>query len=65
MTPAEIKEIPEDKLKDKLNELKKELFNLRFQKEAGQLENTAMLSNIKKDIARIYTIAKQNNITIR
>ena len=64
MKSSEIREMDQDQMKEKLVELKKELFNLRFQNEVGQLENTAMLSNVKKDIARLYTISRQMNVTI-
>lgn len=61
---AEIREMDENKIKEKLGELKKELFNLRFQNDAGQLENTATLSTVKKDIARLYTISKEMNFKL-
>ena len=61
---SEIREMGADQMKEKLAELKKELFNLRFQNKVGQLENTAMLSSVRKDIARLYTISKQMNVNI-
>ena len=64
MTLAEIREMGVDQMKEKLVELKKELFNLRFQNGVGQLENTATLSNVKKDIARLYTISNEMNLNI-
>ena len=64
MKLAEIREMGRDQVKEKLVELKKELFNLRFQNGVGQLENTATLSNVKKDIARLYTISKEMNLNI-
>ena len=64
MKLAEIREMDAAQVKEKLVELKKELFNLRFQNEVGQLENTATLSNVKKDIARLYTISKEMNLNI-
>jgi len=45
-----------DELKEHLLELKKEQFNLRFQKATGQLENTARVREVRRDIARIKTI---------
>jgi len=45
-----------DELRDQLLELKKEQFNLRFQKATGQLENTARMRQVRRDIARIKTI---------
>lgn len=59
---SEIKEMGTDQMQGKLTELKKELFNLRFQNDVGQLENTAKLSEVRKDIARLYTISKQMNV---
>ncbi|MBT3388216.1 MAG: 50S ribosomal protein L29 [Desulfobacula sp.] len=64
MKASEIREMGADKIKEKLMELKKELFNLRFQNNVGQLENTATLSNVKKDIARFYTISNEMNVKI-
>ncbi|MGD9535977.1 MAG: 50S ribosomal protein L29 [Alphaproteobacteria bacterium] len=45
-----------DELKDSLRELRKEAFNLRFQTASGQLENTARVRTVRRDIARIKTI---------
>jgi large subunit ribosomal protein L29 len=59
---SEIKEMGADQMQGKLSELKKELFNLRFQNDVGQLENTAKLSEVRKDIARLHTISKQMNV---
>ena len=64
MKTGEIREMEADKIKEKLVGLKKELFNLRFQNSVGQLENTTTLSNVKKDIARLYTISKEMNVNI-
>lgn len=49
-----------DELKDQLISLKKEAMNLRFQKASGQLENTARVKQVRRDIARIKTILGQN-----
>jgi large subunit ribosomal protein L29 len=48
-----------DQLDDELLRLKKEQFNLRFQKATGQLENTARVRQVRRDIARIKTMAQQ------
>ena len=48
-----------DELTDELGKLKKEQFNLRFQRATGQLENTSRVKEIRRDIARIKTIARQ------
>ncbi len=45
-----------DELKDTLMDLRKEQFNLRFQKARGQLENTARVRQVRRDIARIKTV---------
>jgi len=50
-----------DELKDTLVSLKKEQFNLRFQKATGQLENTARQGQVRKDIARIQTVLRQQS----
>ncbi len=61
---GEIKEMGETQMHEKLVALKKELFNLRFQNDIGQLENTAKLSEVKKDIARLHTVSRQMNVNI-
>jgi large subunit ribosomal protein L29 len=48
-----------DQLEDELLKLKKEQFNLRFQKASGQLENTSRVRQVRRDIARVLTIARQ------
>jgi large subunit ribosomal protein L29 len=48
-----------DELTDQLTSLKKEQFNLRFQKATGQLEKTARIREVRRDIARIKTVAAQ------
>jgi len=48
-----------DQLTDELAKLKKEQFNLRFQKATGQLEKTSRIKEVRRDIARIKTIARQ------
>ncbi len=55
MKAAEIRELSADDLQSKLKEARAELFNLRFQMATGQLENTARVKQVKKDIARIQT----------
>ena len=49
----------DDELKDQLTGLRKEAFNLRFQKASGQLENTARARQVRRDIARIKTVLRQ------
>ena len=55
MKPSEIRELSADDLKSKLKEARAELFNLRFQMATSQLDNTARVKQVKKDIARIQT----------
>lgn len=55
MEASEIKEMSVDEMNEKLVSLKEELFNLRFQLAVNQLENTARIKAVKKDIARIKT----------
>ena len=61
---SEIREMDANQINEKLVELKKELFNLRFQNDVGQLANTANLSSVRKDIARLYTISREMNVKI-
>jgi large subunit ribosomal protein L29 len=56
MKASELRTRSEDQLREQLLELKKEQFNLRFQKATGQLENTARVREVRRDIARIKTI---------
>ena len=55
MKPAEIRELTQEDLLAKLKEARTELFNLRFQMATSQLDNTARVKQVKKDIARIQT----------
>ena len=55
MKAAEIRELSAEDLQVKLKEAKAELFNLRFQMATSQLDNTARIKQVKKDIARIMT----------
>jgi large subunit ribosomal protein L29 len=59
MKASDARALSEDQMKDELVKLKKEQFNLRFQKATGQLEKTARFNEVRKDIARIKTIARQ------
>lgn len=59
MKADELKTKTPDQLRDSLVQLKKEAFNLRFQQATGQLENTARMRNIKRDVARIMTVLNQ------
>ena len=59
MKAGDVKVMTPDQLSDELMKLKKEQFNLRFQRATGQLENTGRVREVRRDIARIMTIAKQ------
>ena len=59
MKATDVKTMTADQLGDQLASLKKEQFNLRFQKATGQLEKTARVKEVRRDIARIKTIARQ------
>ena len=55
MKNKEIKKLSKDELKNKINSLKKDLFNFRFRKVNGQIEDTSKVSTIKKDVAKLLT----------
>ena len=59
MKAVQVRGFTPDQLGDELIKLKKEQFNLRFQAASGQLENTARVRQIRRDIARIQTISRQ------
>jgi len=59
MKAAEFRDMSLDQLDDQLFKLKKEQFNLRFQRASGQLENTARFKEVRRDIARVKTIATE------
>ena len=59
MKVDDIRSLTLDQMDDEVLKLKKERFNLRFQRATGQLENTARLRETRRDIARLKTIAKQ------
>jgi large subunit ribosomal protein L29 len=56
MKARELRDLTEEELRSKEDELKDQLFKLRFQHTLGQLENAMKLKNVKKDIARIKSI---------
>ena len=61
---AELRTLPGDALEEKLKEAKEELFNLRFQNATGQLDNTARLRAVRREIARIYTVQRERELGI-
>ncbi|MCO5133983.1 MAG: 50S ribosomal protein L29 [Phyllobacteriaceae bacterium] len=62
MKASDVRAMTEDQLKDELLKLKKEQFNLRFQQATGQLENTIRQRQVRRDIARIQTIAREKRV---
>jgi large subunit ribosomal protein L29 len=63
MKPAEVRELTLDELEHKEQELREELFNLTIQHATGQLENTARIVDVKKDIARLRTIQRERTMS--
>jgi len=61
MKGSQVHDLTVDQLNDELVKLKKEQFNLRFQAASGQLENTARVRQIRRDIARIKTVAQMKS----
>jgi large subunit ribosomal protein L29 len=58
---SDLKAMSTDQLTDELLNLKKEQFNLRFQRATGQLENTGRVREVRKDIARVKTLQRQKS----
>ena len=61
MKVADIRTLSADQMDAEVLKLKKEQFNLRFQRATGQLENTSRVRVIRRDIARMKTVARQKN----
>jgi len=62
MKTVELKDLSSAELNEKLNDLKTELFNLRFQHAINQLDNPMRLNLVKKDIARVKTIIREKEL---
>ena len=62
LSVEDIRRMTADQMDDEVLKLKKERFNLRFQRATGQLENTSRLREARRDIARIKTIARQKKL---
>jgi len=62
MEASEIRDLGEQELNDKLQNLIETLFNLRFQHKTAQLENPNRLKQVRRDIARVQTIKRQRHI---
>jgi large subunit ribosomal protein L29 len=59
---AQVRELADAELETRLAEAKQELFNLRFQNVTGQLDNSARIGHVRRDVARIETILRQREI---
>jgi len=62
MDVQEIRQLPDDRLFNELEDLKESLFNLRFQKSYGQLEDPNALRRAKRDVARILTVLRERQL---
>lgn len=62
MKASELRELATEELGHKLEELRQELFNLRFQRATDQLENRTVLRRTKRDIARVMTVLREQQI---
>ena len=62
---SDLRVMTEDQLNDEAFKLKKEQFNLRFQKASGQLQDTARVRVVRRDIARVLTVAAQRRATAK
>ena len=62
---SDLKAMSTDQLTDELLNLKKEQFNLRFQRATGQLENTGRVREVRRDIARVKTLQRQKSATAK
>ena len=61
MKALDVRQLTEDQIGDEIVRLKKEQFNLRFQRATGQLNNTARVRQVRRDIARLMTIGAQKH----
>ncbi len=62
MKANELRELPEEELRERLAEHKEELFNLRFQNVTGQLDNPHRMKQVKGEIARILTVLREREL---
>ena len=62
---SDLRVMTDDQLSDEALKLKKEQFNLRFQKASGQLQDTARVRVVRRDIARVLTVAAQRRATAK
>ena len=62
---SDLRVMTEDQLNDEALKLKKERFNLRFQKASGQLQDTARVRVVRRDVARVLTVAAQRRLAAK
>ena len=62
MKASELVELPHEELEEKLADAKEELFNLRFQLATNQLDNTARVKDVRREIARIATVMREQEV---
>jgi len=62
MKMSEIRELGKNELNEKIKELREEIFRLKWQKSLNQLENTAKIKNLRKDLARVLTALREKNL---
>jgi large subunit ribosomal protein L29 len=61
MKPSEVRAMTEDEMTQKEQDLRKELFNLRFQQATGEIENPMRIRTVRKDIAKVLTIRSEKS----
>ena len=64
MKASEAHNLKDDELLERLKQARDEQFSLRFQHATGELENTARLADVKRDVARLFTVAKERGIDL-
>ena len=64
MKTSELRDLSDDKLRDHVATVRRDLFGLRMQHATGELENTARLATVKRDLARAITVAKQRGVEL-
>lgn len=64
MSAAELRELPDDELRQQLEDHKQELFNLRFQNVTGQLDNPRRIKTVKRQVARVLTVMREREIAL-
>ena len=64
MKTSELRDLSDDKLRDHVATVRRDMFGLRMQHATGELENTARLTTVKRDLARAVTVAKQRGVEL-